>query len=201
MIERHESHWISKLAFSVLTLIFFITEAALGFAVYRGVYWLAVLLVLLTSHVMHGMLIGLHEASHGLLRKNRLWNEIDGIIIGVFGFMSFSLFRVVHQSHHAHFTTERDEEFWPFVQPTISRPARILAAVLELSIGLLYTPFLFLRALLRTDSRIRKKSLRRRIWTEFILTAIVWISVFSVIARWELWKYFLWLYLAPAFLV
>jgi fatty acid desaturase len=200
MIERHEPHWVSRAAFSVLTVIFFVTQAALGFAVYSGIYWLAVLLVVVLSHLMHGMLIGLHEASHGLLRKSRLLNEIDGIIIGVFGFMSFSLFRVVHQSHHAHFATERDEELWPFVQPAISRRARILAAVLELSVGLLYTPFLFMHAFWRTGSRIRKKSLRRRICAEFFLSAMVWIGIFTAIARWDVWKYFLWLYLAPAFL-
>lgn len=200
MIERHNPHWVSRAAFSVVTATFFLTQAALGFAVYSGIYWLPILLVLVSSHLMHGMLIGLHEASHGLLRKNRLLNEIDGIIIGLFGFMSFSLFRVVHQSHHAHFARERDEELWPFVQPAISRPARILAAVLELSVALLCTPFLFLHALLRTGSRIRQKNLRRRIWAEFFLSAIVWISLFTVIERWDLWKYFLWLYLAPAFL-
>ena len=114
--------------------------------------------------------------------------------------MSFSLFRAVHQSHHAHFCTERDEELWPFVQPAISRPARILSAVLELSVGLLYTPFLFIHAFLRTGSRIRKKSLRRRIWAELSLCAIVWIGIFTAIERWDLWRYFLWLYLAPVFL-
>ena len=200
MIERHEPHWVSRAAFSVLTVTFFVTQAALGFAVYSGSYWLAVLLVVVVSHLMHGMLIGLHEASHGLLRKSRLLNEIDGIIIGVFGFMSFSLFRAVHQSHHAHFATARDEELWPFVQPAISRRARILAAVLELSVGLLYTPFLFMHAFWRSGSRIRKQSLRRRIWAEFFLSAIVWIGIFTAIARWDMWKYFLWLYLAPAFL-
>jgi fatty acid desaturase len=200
MIERHNPPWVSRAAFSVLTVTFFVTQAALGFAVYSGSYWLAVLLVVVLSHLMHGMLIGLHEASHGLLRKSRLLNEIDGIIIGVFGFMSFSLFRAVHQSHHAHFATERDEELWPFVQPAISRRARILAAVLELSVGLLYTPFLFMHAFWRSGSRIRKQSLRRRIWAEFFLSAIVWISLFTVIERWDLWKYFLWLYLVPAVL-
>jgi fatty acid desaturase len=132
MIEPHAAHWVSRTAFSIITVTFFVTQAALVFAAYRGAYWLAVPLVLLSSHLMHGMLIGLHEAAHRLLRKNRLLNEVDGIIIGVFSFTSFNLFRAVHQSHHAHFTSERDEEFWPFVSPAASRPVRILAAVLEL---------------------------------------------------------------------
>ena len=71
--------------------LLFLTQASLGFAVYRANYWLAAPLVLISSHLMHGMLIGFHEASHGLLRKSRLLNEIDGIIIGIFSLMSFSL--------------------------------------------------------------------------------------------------------------
>jgi fatty acid desaturase len=199
-IEPHEPHWLSRAAFQLLIVIFFVTQAALGFAVYRGFYWLAVPLVLISSHLMHGMLIGLHEASHGLLRKSRLLNEIDGTIIGAFGFMSFSLYRVVHQSHHAHLATERDEELWPFVKPAVSRRARILAAVLELTVGLLYTPFLFVRAFLRAGSTVRKRDLRRRIWAEFFLAAGLWIVIFAAISWWDAWKYFLWLYLAPAWL-
>src|ERR1700754_105382 len=110
LIEPHEPHWICKMAFPVLTVIFFTTQAALGLAVHREIYWLAVPLVLVSSHLMHGMLIGVHEASHGLLRKSRLLIEIDGILIGAFGFMSFSLYRAVHQSHHALLATVRDEE-------------------------------------------------------------------------------------------
>ena len=56
---------------------------------------------------MHAMLIGFHEASHGLLRKTRRLNEIDGIIIGIFSLMSFSLYRAAHQLHHAYLATER----------------------------------------------------------------------------------------------
>jgi fatty acid desaturase len=114
--------------------------------------------------------------------------------------MSFSLYRAVHQSHHAHLATERDEELWPFVQPARSRPARILAAILELGAGLLYTPFLFIRAFLRSGSPVRKKSLRRRIWAEFSLSATLWIGILAAITWWDVWTYFLWLYLAPAFL-
>ncbi|MFX9552013.1 fatty acid desaturase, partial [Acinetobacter baumannii] len=91
-------------------------------------------------HLMHGMLIGFHEASHGLLRKNRTLNEIDGVIIGIFSLMSFSLYRAAHQLHHAYLASERDEELWPFVHPSSSRFARITAAILELTLGLLFTP-------------------------------------------------------------
>jgi fatty acid desaturase len=200
MIEIHEPHWVSKAAFPVLTAIFFLTQAALAFAVYFSVYWCAVPLALISSHLMHGMLIGLHEASHGLLRKSRLLNEIDGTIIGAFGLTSFSLYRIVHQSHHAHLATEQDEELWPFVKPGIARPARVLAAVLELCLGLFYTPFLFLRAFLRKGSTIRRKTLRRRIWMEFLLTVFVWALLLAAVVWWDAWKYFLWLYLAPAWL-
>ena len=77
---------------------------------------MAVPLVLVVSHLMHGTLIGLHEATHGLLRKNRNFNEFDGVVIGMLSLMSFSLYRVVHQTHHAYLSTERDYEFWPLSQ-------------------------------------------------------------------------------------
>ena len=180
--------------------IFYLTQIALGFAVYQSLYWLAVPLMLVSSHLMHGILIALHEASHGLLRKNRTLNEIDGILIAAFGGMSFSLYRVAHQSHHAHLATERDEELWPFVHPGVSRPARILAAILELGFGMLYTPFLFIRAFVRQGSTIRKKNLRRRIWAEFGVALCLWIVILGAVAWFGVWKYFIWMYLAPAWL-
>src|SRR5215471_8239267 len=98
--EPHEPHWISRAAFQVLIVLFLLSEMSLGYAVYQANYWLAGALVLLSSHLMHGTLIGFHEASHGLLRKSRLLNEIDGLIIGIFSLMSFSLYRAAHQLHH-----------------------------------------------------------------------------------------------------
>lgn len=200
MIEPHEPHWVSKAAFPVVMTIFYTTQIALGFAVYRDLYWLVIPLVLISSHLIHGILIALHEASHGLLRKSRLLNEIDGLLIAAFSGMSFSLYRVAHQSHHAHLATERDEELWPFVNPRISRRARVLAAVLELGLGFLYTPFLFIRAFLRRDSSIRKKNLRRRIWVELSLAMVLWIVILGTVAWWGAWKYLLWIYLVPAWL-
>jgi fatty acid desaturase len=199
-IEAHEPHWITGIAFPILAALFLLSQVSLGFAVYRSNYWVAVPLVLVSSHLMHGMLIGFHEATHGLLRKSRLLNEIDGLIIGTLSLMSFSLYRAAHQLHHAYLASERDEELWPFVHPQMPRWARVSAAVLELTLGLLFTPFLFLRTFLRKNSPIRNKKLRRRIWTEYAVTAVVWMAILTAIAVFDAWKYFLWLHLIPAWL-
>ncbi len=199
-VEPHEPHWIIRAAFPVLVLLFALSQGSLAYAVYRGHYWLAAPLVLVSSHLMHSMLIGFHEASHGLLRKSRVLNEIDGIIIGTLSLMSFSLYRAAHQLHHAYLSSERDEELWPFVHPGMPRGLRILAALLELTMGLFFTPVLFIRTFLRTGSPIRNKKLRRRIWAEFAGIALVWTAVLTTVGVFDAWKYFLWLHVIPAWI-
>lgn len=199
-IETHEPHWISHIAFPILAVLLTITQVAIGFAVYHSNYWLAAPLVLISSHLMHGMLIGFHESTHGLLRKSRLINEIDGMLIGTLSLMSFSLYRAAHQLHHAYLASERDEELWPFVHPQMPRAARVAAAILELTMGFFFTPLLFVRTFLRQGSPIRNKKLRRRIWLEFALAAVVWTAVLTAIAVFDFWKYFLWLHLIPGWL-
>lgn len=200
-IESHRPHWVSRSAFQVVIVLFFFTEIALAAVLHSGSsVWLAVPLVLVASHLMHGALVGFHEASHGLLRRSRRVNEVHGIILGVLSFTSFSLYRAAHQSHHANLATERDEELWPFVRPGMPRWARILAAFLELTAGLLYTPFLFLRTFLRAGSPIRNKKVRRRIWAELALMVVLWIGILSAVTYWHAWRYLLWMYLVPAIL-
>jgi fatty acid desaturase len=198
--EERGPHWVSRAAFPVVLLIFVSNQVALGLSVYHAWYWAAAVLLLTSSHLMHGLLIGFHEASHGLLRKSRRINEIDGILLGTFSLMSFSLYRAAHQSHHAHLATEKDEELWPFVHPSISRGRRLFAALLELNLGYLFTPFLFFRTFLRPGSPIRNTKLRRRIWAEIALMAGIWIVLLSGVCLLGIWKYFLWMYLAPAIL-
>ena len=119
--EAHDPHWVLKSAFQLLVFGLVLAEVMLALAVDRGLIWLAVPLVLVVSHLMHGTLIGLHEAAHGLLRKNRRFNEFDGVVISTLSLMSFSLYRVVHQTHHAYLATERDYEFWPLSQTSTPR--------------------------------------------------------------------------------
>src|SRR5688572_26944773 len=96
--EDHPApHWVSRAAFPLVTLVLLTTQTALFLSLQYGWTWLSILLVLVASHLMHGQLIGFHEASHGLLRKNRRLNEIDGVFIGVLSFTSFALYRASHQ--------------------------------------------------------------------------------------------------------
>ncbi len=199
-VEPHEPHWIAKQAFPFLAGGFFLTQISLGVSVYHSNYWMAAVLVLISSHLMHGLLIGFHEASHGLLRKSRVLNEIDGVIIGTFSLMSFSLYRAAHQLHHAYLASEKDDELWPFVHPDMPRWKRVAAAILELTMGIVFTPFLFVRTFLRAGSPIRNKKLRRRIWQEFAMTAAIWTIILSVTAITGTWKYFLWLHVIPAWI-
>jgi fatty acid desaturase len=196
--EMHDEHDVSSVAFETLVISLALTEAALWTAVSLGWVWLALPLVLVTAHFMHGMSIGFHEASHGLLRKSRRLNEFDGVIIGVFSFMSFSLYRAMHQTHHMHLATERDIELWPFVLPKAPRWARCCAALLELTLGLFYSPFLFLRNFVGRAPVVRSRKVRRRIWAELVLTVVVWAVFIAAVAFFGVWKYFLWMYLAPA---
>src|SRR5213082_352685 len=95
-----DEHSISSGTFQTLLISLALTETAIGLTVWAGWIWLTIPLVLLAAHLMHGLLIGFHEASHGLLRKSRRLNEFDGVIIGIFSLLPFSLYRVVHQMHH-----------------------------------------------------------------------------------------------------
>lgn len=200
-VEPHEPHWLSRSAFQAVVFLLLFTEIAVGVVVYSGVsLWWAVPLVLMAAHLMHGTAVGFHEATHGMLRKNRTFNEFDGVLLGVFSFMSFSLYRAAHQLHHMHLATEKDEELWPFIHPNTPRWARVLAAVLELSFGLFFLPVLFLRIFLRKGSPVRAKRVRMRIWKELILMVVVWVLVLSAVAYFDVWKYFFALYLIPAFI-
>src|SRR3954468_17736523 len=148
-IERapalREEHPINSVDFQTLVFLLAFSEIALWATVWAGWWWLTVPLALVTAHLMHGLLIGFHEASHGLLRKSRRLNEFDGVLIGIFSFLPFSLYRVVHQRHYMYLATEKDTELWPFVLPSVSRSGRRLAAFLELTVGLFYSPLIFLR--------------------------------------------------------
>jgi fatty acid desaturase len=198
LLEMHEPRWSSVFIWFLFLTVFLLCQGLLFWSLAAGAWWFAVPLVLIVAHIMHGHLIAFHEAAHGSLCPNPRMNDALGVFIGMFSFMSLSLYRAAHYSHHSYLGTERDAELWPFVIPSKPRWFRCLAAVAELFLGLVYTPLLFLRALIRPGSAIKNRYRRRRIWMEIGLIALVWAGVLAVVAYTNGWKYLIVMYLIPA---
>src|SRR5438046_6224491 len=198
LLEMHEPRWSSTGVWLLFLAVFLLCSGLLFWSLAAGAWWFAVPLVLILAHIMHGHLIAFHEAAHGSLCPNPRLNDALGMFIGMFSFMSLSLYRAAHHSHHSYLGTERDAELWPFVVPDKPRWFRCLAAVSELILGLVYTPLLFLRALIRPGSVIRNRNRRRRIWMEIGFIAFVWLVVLLVVAFTNAWNYLLVMYLIPA---
>lgn len=178
---------------------FYVTQLSLIFSVYHGWHWLTIPLVALASHLMHALLIGFHEASHGMLRKSRFLNELDGILVGILSLTSFTLYRALHQKHHVNLATRQDVELWPFVEPEAPLWGRRLAAFLELNLGLFFTPYLFWRVFFRRRSSISNRKVRRRIWVEFLAMVGFWVVAVGLVVRYDLWPWFFCNYFIPAF--
>jgi fatty acid desaturase/ABC-type phosphate/phosphonate transport system substrate-binding protein len=198
LVDMHEPRWSSVFTWFGFASIFFLCQGLLFWSMTAGAWWFSLPLVLVLAHLMHGHLIAFHEAAHGSLCPNPRLNDALGVFIGMFSFMSLSLYRAAHHSHHSYLGTERDEELWPFVIPSKSRWFRCLAALSELILGLVYTPLLFLRALIHPGSVIRNRNRRRRIWMEIGFIVLVWSAVVLVVAFTSAWNYLLVMYLIPA---
>jgi len=200
LIDAHRPRWRTFQLWLLFCAVLGAAQGALFWSLQTGNYWLVVPCVLLVAHFMHSQLMAFHEAAHYVFCPNRKLNEAVGIFIGIFHFSSLSLFRAVHHSHHAHLGTLQDEQLWPFVDPSVPRWQRRLAAILELTFGMFYDAVLFWRSFLRPASPIQSARTRRRIRRELALLIVVW----SLIGAATLWigtvKYLFWMYALPALL-
>jgi fatty acid desaturase len=198
LLESHEADWSNLGIWIGFFFAFFSVQGILAWAFIERAWWAAIPLIVLVGHLMHSHLLALHDASHGTLCPNRIINEGVGIFIGTLGLIEFSLFRAVHHTHHAYLGTSRDEEMWPFVNMEVPCWRRRVAAFLELSVGLFYTPCLLLRCFLRKGSPIIDPGVRARIWAELILMVAFWSGILALTAYAHAWSYLAVLYLAPA---
>src|SRR5262245_48842702 len=126
--DKHEPRWSSAFIWLLFASSFFFCLGLLLWSLSAGTWWFTIPLVLIVAHLMHGHLIAFHEAAHGSLAPDPRLNDIMGVFIGMFSFMSLSLYRAAHHSHHSYLGTERDDELWPFVTPSKPRWFRCLAA-------------------------------------------------------------------------
>jgi len=200
LLESHQPSWSSTAKWLSFAGLFFIGEGALYVSLVWENYWLSFFLILLLAHLMHAHVIAFHEAAHTLLCPKPWLNDLLGMFVGLLSFMSLTLYRTIHHTHHAYLATERDEELWPFVVPGTPRWQRRLAAGTELICGLFYTPLLFVRSFVRSGSPISDRRLRIRIWLEFAGMSLIWGGVIAATAWFGQWKFLLVMYGIPAFL-
>jgi fatty acid desaturase len=198
LIELHQPHWPGAWQWAFLLGLFFALEGVLLLGVLRDRWWLVVPLWLVLGHLMHCHLIAFHEAAHKTLIPLRLLNDAAGYLVGTLGFMSLTLYRTAHHAHHSYIGSPRDVELWPFVLPGVARWKRRLAAAIELTLGLAFTPFLFLRGYLSGDSPVPNRHDRLLIAAELGAIVLFWAGVAVMATYWHLWYFVLTLYAIPA---
>src|SRR5262245_7179751 len=114
LLASHRNGWGNFGIWLPFVGVFFAGQAILALTIAQGLWWAAIPLVLFLAHLMHAHLLALHDAAHETLCPYPPLNYAIGVFIGVLGLIEFSLFRVVHHSHHSYMATPRDEELWPF---------------------------------------------------------------------------------------
>jgi fatty acid desaturase len=135
---------------------------------------------------MFDFVLAFHDASHGRLHPVPWLNELLGHLLGSLALVPLSVYRYAHARHHSYLGTKRDPELWPFNSPEISRAARVSAGILEIVLGAVYSPLLFLRAVV-----IGKLSPaeRREILLGYLTLGLVWglnLSLIHLLGMWDL---------------
>ena len=203
---EHDEPWPCRASFTWVASGVYLTTGLLAWCMYRYVsgqtafLWAIIPLILVSSHFMHAMLIGFHEAAHGNLRESKWLNELDGQIVGMISLTPFTLYRALHQKHHVNLATVKDLELWPFVDPQQPLWWRRVAAFLELNFGFFYTPLLFWRVFLEQPSPVTNKAVRTKIWRETAGMILLWGTTLGFVAWFNVWSWFLVIYFIPAFI-
>lgn len=159
-----------------------------------GLWYLTIPCVLAASVCANSTFLTLHEAVHFLLSSNRRLNNFVGVLSGTLTLAPMNLYRVVHTSHHGMIGTERDLEFWPYVNMGSKRWHRILAAVTELTVAPLYYFVMFSRALIKGQMAPRA---RAKCWRDLALMVGVLAVALYVVAVNGWWVEFVIAYLIP----
>jgi fatty acid desaturase len=196
--DLHRPGWAGFGLMLIYGIAFHALVPAIYWSVEESQYTLLVPFVLAQAFVMHAFLIAFHEAAHGSLVPVGWLNGYLGRVIGITSWMSLTLYRAAHHWHHAYLGDKRDEEFWPLNDPAAGKWKRRGAAFLELTCGLAWTPFLFLRAFLRSDTAIRDRAVRRLIWLELLGLVAFWCTAIGLVIWYDLVQVFVAAYLVPA---
>jgi fatty acid desaturase len=139
----------------------------------------------LQTALMFVFVLAFHDASHGRQHPVAWVNELYGHVVGTLTFIPLAVYRYAHSRHHAQLARPGDPELWPFTATNVSRLARVTAAVAEIFFGIVYTPLLFLRAVLVGPVSPRE---RRLIARGYWYCAVFWVTAIAVTWWFDLWR-------------
>lgn len=107
---EHWRHWFRIALF----LLLYICGAVGAIFLVSQVHWAAAIpFYLLAGASLHGISLFAHEAVHGTLGKNAIWNRIAGAACAIPVLQNCSAYRVLHLRHHKHLGDDGDPDHYP----------------------------------------------------------------------------------------
>lgn len=184
----------------VVAALVHVAAIAACIATWQAGWWSAtVLLWLLLAWLDHAALVRLHESVHSMLSRSRWRNEAWGLVVGILSLTPPSVYRYVHNRHHAYLGGERDPEFWPYNLPGTPRWRRLAYASAELALGMIVTPALYSWRTWKAWPSHRP-ALRRRLVLEWLATGVFWTALVALMIPTGWWPLLIVGHVVPAWL-
>lgn len=139
------------------------------------------------GYVLWQFTLAFHDASHSRFHPSGWMNELFGHGVGTFSFLPLAVYRHAHARHHAYIGTPRDPELWPFTIAGAPRAVRVIAALVEIVLGFVYTPLLFLRDAVVGGLSARE---RREVVLGYAACVVVWGAILAVVHHFRAWEPF-----------
>jgi fatty acid desaturase len=184
---------MKQLPFLVLT-IWCVTGFVAVFSWNQGWLPLTVACVLIASICANSVILASHEAVHHQLSNSKRVNDLLGMLFSIVTLTPFNLYRKVHNTHHGMIGSEKDLEFWPYVNRESKKWHRITAALMELVFAPIYYLVMFSRALPKGG---RGASVQFKCYRDSLIVLLTFSAVTFVVANNGWWLEFLIAYLIP----
>jgi fatty acid desaturase len=108
-VTEYGVHWARIASFVFL----YVLGAAAAVLAAEKWHWIAALpFCLLAGASLHGISLFTHEAVHGTLSRNVVWNGVLGALCAMPVLQNFSAYRVLHLRHHKHLGNEGDPDHY-----------------------------------------------------------------------------------------
>ena len=155
---------------------------------------------LLTANVFLCYTSLFHELAHHTLVRSKLVNIWLGRILGTIALTPYTAYRESHIRHHAYLNKPCDWELWPYSDPNASLSFRRAFVWLDILMGFLAAPYVYVRIYFAKDSPLQADS-RRAIRWELAAIVVAWGGVLGFVAWKGAWIVLLTVWVLPHWMV